>query len=207
MSWIAESIRETNRAARVLRGGPSRLSPSDVEEVVAGLCQHYTNLIFDPSFRRDIEFVADKLTPSFKAQPDQPELHCHFNEAIALLAEAGVDGELAVEALRDLEQAVLDEDAYLDPIWTAGFFDKLSIARKRVCAVRHSLLAQSETNNLSFRKYAWANIGLAVVGLSASGAALLTPPAASGAAIVTGGAAVLSAIGSTLFQHSTKAPT
>jgi hypothetical protein len=207
MAWVSEQKQLTNRAARVLRGGPAELPTHELANVISGLCDHYSSLMLDTGFRRDIEHSQNQqsLHSTAITSAVNQEFHCHINEAIALLAEAGVDGELAVEALRAFEEEMRLPGAQLGTMNTEDFFKRLHAVKKAVCALKSTLVSKAEAEAFehSFRRITLAGVGLALVGLVGSGLVLISGPVT---APVAAGTAVLSAIGATLFQHFTTPP-
>jgi hypothetical protein len=162
----------------------------------------------DPSFRSDIERSqsqqSEHLTTITGAV--SKEFRCHVNEAISLLAEAGVDGELAVEALRVLEDEMRRPGAQLEMVNTENFFRQLREVKKTVCALKATVVskAAAEASAQSLRRVTLAGIGLTLAGLVGGGLALAAAPAAGAIAIGTAASgAILSAIGTTIFQHYT----
>jgi hypothetical protein len=208
MAWVSKTVRLTNRAARVLRGGPAELPSRELADVISSLCNHYWDLLLDPGFRSDIEQSQRQQSKHLAVITGAVtnEFRCHVNEAISLLAEAGVDGELAVEALRVLENEMGRPGAQLETVNTENFFKQLRVVKKTVCALKATVVskAEAEASTHSLRRMTLAGIGLTLTGLVGGGLALAAAPAAGAIAIGTAAsAAVLSAIGNTIFQHYT----
>ncbi|WP_354211904.1 MULTISPECIES: hypothetical protein [unclassified Bradyrhizobium] len=162
----------------------------------------------DPGFRSDIEQSQSQQIEHLAVITGAvtKEFRCHVNEAIALLAEAGVDGEFAVEALRKLEEEMRGPGAQLETVNAVNFFKRLHAVKKNVCALKSTLIskAEAEAGAHSFCRIALAGVGLALTGLVGGGLVLVAAPVAGPVAVGTAaGAAVLSAIGTTIFQHYT----
>jgi hypothetical protein len=175
--------------------------------------------LLDPSFRRDIENAANLQQNQWanieklNLREDIHVLRSHVNEAILVLMEAGVDGEFALEAVREVEQALGEFEFSLHKINPEEFFWRLRNAKVTVCKLADDLAAQFEAERRSFqlRRLALAGAGLVLVGAAASGLGVIFGPAAAAAgagAIGVGvvAQAVMQTIGATIFQHYT-APT
>jgi hypothetical protein len=201
MSWVAGAIRSTNAAARVLRGGPVKLGTNVLSDMASELCTFYWGLLIDPSFRRDIESAAQVQSEQWSAILDyKDDMDCHFNAAIALLAEAGLDGEAAAEAVRSLKANF----ASLQELRSDHFFQQLREVKRAVCELNGRLLLEieEERKEVRLRRITRAGVGLSLIGVSAAALAvasattLLAPAAVATAA----GWGILSAIGSRLFE-------
>jgi hypothetical protein len=88
------------------------------------------------------------------------------------------------------------------------FFRRLRTAQGEVCQLRTVLTeaAAHEERAVKTKRMTFAGIGLALVGLSAGGLALIAPPAVAAVAGALGSElykAVVSTIGNTMFQHYT----
>jgi hypothetical protein len=212
MAWVNDLIRSTNRSARILRGGEAEISLQAQAAVASELCRRYWDLLLDPTFKRDMEEAYDrqqKLKKNITNLGGNPrELWCHCNEAIALLGEAGMDSEYALEAVRSVQEMLANPNLKLGQIEPSEIFVRLQNAKKAVCRLRDELKvrAATESRHSFLRKLAVRGGGLVLVGLSATPlAAVVAAPIVAGAGvpIVAGLAnAVIGAIGSAAFCFS-----
>lgn len=230
MSWVIRNIRATNRVARALRGGTVRLPTRAIAEATAELCANYRSLQLDTGFGADIVDAARAQTILIRSGNHTSdlikELPCHFDHAIALLVEAGVEGEAAAEAVRSVQELfpskrlswIREPDVARlpksrDEVFGPGidvreFFRRLHVAQREVCQL-HAVLgeaAASEERRTKLKRMTLAGIGLAVLGVAAGPLGWIHPVVAGGAGAVLGSEvfkAIMGTIGSTMFEHYT----
>jgi hypothetical protein len=197
MSWVHTLMASSNRLARIQQGHGAVLPPRAMAEAAADLCLRYRELLTDSLFCRDMPEAAG-LPPAQRhlvaGGADAPHvLRCNLDHALALLVEAGVEGEHALEAVRSVEAAL--RDPQWEPPDAEQLFVRLRDARDAACALRASLAQRAEAAEGVFRlrRMGLAGVGLVLAGVSA---AALAPVAAAGA--------VAGAIGTTIFQHNTR---
>jgi hypothetical protein len=204
---VYDLIASTNRVARLRSTGGLRLPVTAQAQAASDLCTTYWKLLLDPEFR---QFIQQAL-PSSPLEFEEDALRRNITEAIALLVEAGVEGEHAVAALR----SVLEPPRPRPPgFWPLSFpsiinpqefFFRLRDAKDATCELSDLLRSEAaaEETRRKLRRAGFAAVGLALVGLTGGALAFLAGPAvAAGAVAAGGGGAILTAIGTTVFDHN-----
>jgi hypothetical protein len=195
MAWENDLIRTTNEIARLNRKGGHKALALGARE----LCTAYSNLLADSGFAESVR----KTLPTASSPGVQvSELRSHVNTAIALLVEAGVDGEQAVDALRSI-QGLLNPPT--PPV--AGqvvtlpapqeFFELLRDAKDTACEL--SRLHGERTS----RRRRWlviALVGGVLLGLPAAPVAASVLAAVGGAAVGT----IVQALGAAIVVEGVK---
>jgi hypothetical protein len=198
-SWMNELAASANQIERLRRTGGLQAQAQGARD----LCTIYTDLLINTDFRRVIEQQLQTIpSQGFPLQP--PELRLHIGEAIKLLVEAGVNGELAVDALRSVEELLTSAGVTLPPnTQPEAFFGRLRDAKVHTCELSELLQteAASETRGRRLRGLAYAGVGLALVGATGGGLALVAAPVL-GSVAAGGGTAILAAIGAIIFDRN-----
>ena len=202
-SWVYDLIGSTNRVARLRSTGGLRLPVTAQAQAASDLCTTYWKLLLDPEFR---QFIQQAL-PSSRLEFEGDALRRNISEAIALLVEAGVEGEHAVAALRSVLEPPPDFRRLFFPsiLNPQEFFFRLQEAKDATCELSDRLRSEAaaEETHRKLRRAGFAAAGLALVGLTGGALALLAGPAvAAGVVAAGGGGAILTAIGTTVFDHN-----
>jgi hypothetical protein len=202
---VYDLIASTNRVARLRSTGGLRLPVTAQAQAASNLCTTYWKLLLDPEFR---QFIQQAL-PSSPLQFEGDAVRRNISEAIALLVEAGVEGEHAVAALR----SVLEPPGppSLPPLFFPSisnpeeFFLRLQEAKDATCELSDRLRSEAaaEETRRKLRRAGFAAAGLALIGLTGGALAVLAGPVvAAGAVAAGGGGTILTAIGTTVFDHN-----
>ena len=218
-SWENDLVESANRLGRLRAVEQGPVSARLKADIAAEFCMRYRNLLFDRSFGQTIREIAEVSLPAAKpagesrAKPDlartsrvlqrpalatpvaaDEELRAHVARAMYLLLEAGVDGEVAMEAIRKAEEA-LERGVPVTQLIADDLLRNIQDARRRVCALAQELAEEAATAEQ------WVKIkgaGVALVGLALVGAA--AAPIAT-TALATAGTAIMAAIGGLIFNE------
>ena len=207
-SWTYNVIAATNRVARLRSGGSARLPLRAQAAAASELCKTYWQLLLDPEFKQYVEKAIAESSAGLARLTTfvtVTELRCHISEAVALLVEAGVDGTQAIEAVRSVEELV--SSGTLEGIEPRAFFARLRDAKDAMCELRDRLRveAAAEESRWKLRRAGLAGAGLALVGLVGCTLAVVAAPAVGvSAAAAAAGSSILTAIGTTVFDHNTQ---
>jgi hypothetical protein len=200
MSWVNDLILSANRLER----GRRPVSVRHLANVADEFCLRYRALLLDRSFRDDLEeAVRLALPPGVGAgvkgrlgKEVDAQIRAHLAQALRLLLEAGVKGEVAMEAIGAAEEALERESWHLVQLTAQETFEKIRQARKHVCSLAWDLAAQAAAAERSSRI---KGAGIGLVGLAAVGIAVA--PIATVPVVIAGGAAVVTAIGGYIFRE------
>jgi hypothetical protein len=228
-SWQNDLALITKRVERRLRDQPAHVPAKVQAGVLTDLCTLYTNLLIDSSFARDmIEATQQRMqlkdpnSPykiAFDGEPPDGKLSFlkdHFNTALRLLLEAGVSADYALDAVRSAEEYLTVNNRLLAPSHVE-LFEKVRLVKRSICGIENDYLgiAISQERKKRIRNGVLAGVGLVLIGLASGGTALVAGAGAGGAAAVgvaaagavgvgpairAGTEAVITTIGSTIFQ-------
>jgi hypothetical protein len=204
-AWVNNLIRSTNRVYRVRSSGGRQLPVTALAQAASDLCTTYWELLLDPEFSQFIQqHVLSPSPPTPLVSSEQrEELRRNIREAILLLVEAGVDGELAVAALRSVEE--VGPFVFSTITNPRVFFSRLREAKDLTCELSDRLRSEaaSEATYTRRRRLGFAGVGLVLVGLTGAGLAVLAAPAVAAGVVALGaGGAILTAIGTTVFDQN-----